>query len=394
MEAFKTSLKGVHPQWVVLMKRLEIIRPAFQAFSDASDAGAIEPPENLVFEAFKYFAPLETGVIVLGQDPYPDDAQGLCFSIGRLEKPKPSLRAVLANLQQHGHARTTYRGSPKKHPPMACGDLRTWALQRVLLLNTALTTQKGKTKAHVAQWKPFTRGLLKGLTRALAENKTPAVCILWGRAAEAFAPDLHPDTRILTWTHPSPQGDNRLPPERKFANHTHFADANAHLADLGRPPVLWDPLRRTVVFTDGACKGNGTPKARASYAVTFVHGPLRGVSIGGMVLPYEYVFADTEHPIKGFVPTCVRAKPSNVRGEFLAGCWALLTLLRARPPGRIELVTDYKGFLQTLEEWLPKRRREGTAAEMKNFDLVQIAEVLLARLRSTFKACTSTPASP
>ena len=69
-------------------------------------------------------------VLILGQDPYHGlgQAEGLAFSVPPGQRPPPSLRNILKELQRDlGLA------------PPSSGSLVAWARQGVLLLNTALT---------------------------------------------------------------------------------------------------------------------------------------------------------------------------------------------------------------------------------------------------------------
>ncbi len=101
------------------------------------------PPGDLVFAALERCPPDRTRVVILGQDPYhtPGKADGLAFSIpdafgGRLD----SLGNIFRELQDDlGAARTRT-------------DLRDWADQGVLLLNTSLTVPAGQPWRTQAVW--------------------------------------------------------------------------------------------------------------------------------------------------------------------------------------------------------------------------------------------------
>lgn len=161
---------------------------------------------------------------------------------------------------------------------------------------------------------------------------------------------------------------------------------------------------RFLVFTDGACSKNGRAGARASFAV------VGAVATAGLVEAATYRLVDARAPELGFVSLADSTNeagcpaPSNNRGELLAIAHALLGLLRlvavappalqrlagaaaAAPPAAAvlpvcELVSDSRISLMTLSDWLPARRRKGTAHQLCNFDLVEIAEALLAALRA------------
>ena len=141
------------------------------------------------------------------------------------------------------------------------------------------------------------------------------------------------------------------------------------------------PETAVCAFTDGACIRNGTPDAEASFALHVVSGPVAGVSARGRVGCRTLAFRVPGDPAAGFAATATPAIPTNNRGEYLAHCWLLLFLLRGGGPGPFEVVTDCNLFIQSMEVWLPARRLAGTAAAMKNFDLLELGEGLLAALR-------------
>lgn len=195
--------------------------------------------------------------------------------------------------------------------------------------------------------------------RALA----PPFVVLWGEHddAAALAPRL---------TH-------------RWASSADFAGINAALQDRGLRPIEWDSDAPTRAFTDGSCPRNGDPAAEAAFAVFVDSGPLKGVQAAGRVAPHEYAFIDEADPLRGFAPvSSTKAIPTNNRGEYLAWCWCLLLLLRGGVRGRVEIVSDCNLFIQTMKTWLPARRIRGSERELKNFDLILIADRLLVMLRA------------
>jgi ribonuclease HI len=147
-----------------------------------------------------------------------------------------------------------------------------------------------------------------------------------------------------------------------------------------------------VAFSDGACRQNGRPGARASFAAVIRHAGAT-IAIRGEVQPALYEFVDAGSPELGVrARPGSAARPSNNRGELLGVIYALLALaaLAAEPSGgpaepsgetATELVCDSKITVETLTRWLPGRLAKGTEGQLKNFDLVDIAWRLLGRLR-------------
>lgn len=381
-------LKGVHPEWVQLFKDrglMPCIQEALDGIKDLSPE-EVSPPPPLIFEAFRYFAPGETRVVIIGQDPYPTGAMGLCFSILSGTPLKQSLVTIMKNLTNHKLAAKPVLGAP------TAGDLRPWAVQGVLLLNAALTTRIGQRRSHYRLWDGFVRGVIRAVSTGGTDGRlppTPTVFMLWGRDAQQFAGSIpNPLVHwVYYWSHPSPLANNRLGVSDRFENAPHFVDANAVLPTRGEKPVCWDPAAPSCVFTDGACTGNGAPAAAAGFGVVFSGGPLSGTRIAGRVAPRAYRLVPGRPAPPGGVsyllepdPDSPETPPTNNRGEYLGMCWALLALLRAGVQGEVEVVSDSRLVIQTLNEWLPARREKGTEKELANYDLVVIADTLYREL--------------
>lgn len=169
--------------------------------------------------------------------------------------------------------------------------------------------------------------------------------------------------------------------EGDLAGVSHFSAANVHALAYDARRVTWVEAP-TVAACDGGCAANGKPKARGGWGMLFTTGPLKGLKASGPVCPYVYQWVDEADPASGFRPDATRAAtPSNNRAEYLGVCFLLLAAVRAKLRGPIDIVADSQLVISTLETWLPCRRGKGTAAALKNFDLVCIAEKLLALAR-------------
>ena len=144
------------------------------------DANTICPPPALFFRALEITPVDAVSVVILGQDPYhsPGLAQGLAFSIpdsivpGSRSFPS-SLRNISKALELEGF------GS------LAHGDLRDWAEQGVLLLNTALSVKQGEAGSHFhLGW----QHCINALIRQLSIAKSDLVWLLWGAHAQSKIP--------------------------------------------------------------------------------------------------------------------------------------------------------------------------------------------------------------
>jgi uracil-DNA glycosylase len=190
-------------------------------------AGATVYP-SAVFHALELTAPCDVRVVIVGQDPYhgPGQAQGLAFSVSAGQRLPPSLRNILSEVQAD-------TGSPSQ----CKGELSSWALQGVLLLNSALTVEGGAAQSHAGRgWEQLTDALLA----KVATQSEPVVFLLWGAAAQRRRPMLERGAhRVLIANHPSPLSARR--PPQPFVGCGHFSQTNELLGRLrpGTPPIRW-----------------------------------------------------------------------------------------------------------------------------------------------------------
>src|SRR5436305_13659153 len=94
----------------------ELKKPYFKELSDFVDAERAEhtvfPPEDDVFNAFKYTPYDAMKVVLLGQDPYHDhnQAHGMCFSVRPGVRPPPSLVNMFKELHDDLDCKVTNNG--------------------------------------------------------------------------------------------------------------------------------------------------------------------------------------------------------------------------------------------------------------------------------------------
>lgn len=195
------------------------------ALEDIWAQGGLYPSRERVFFAMQRVPFDQVQVAVLGQDPYhgPGQADGLAFSVPEGVPSPPSLRNIFREI-----ASDVYEGTP---PPFST-DLKRWADQGVLLLNTTLTVLAGKPGSHRAiGWEALTDDIV----RALSNKRTGLVFMLWGTHAQSKRRLLDPHRHlILEAPHPSP-----LAAYRGFFGCRHFTRANAYLRSKGASGILW-----------------------------------------------------------------------------------------------------------------------------------------------------------
>ena len=181
------------------------------------------PPEADRFAALALTPPEAVKVVILGQDPYHGEGQahGLSFSVPPGVKIPPSLRNFFKEL-----------GHDLGIPPAAHGNLRHWAEQGVLLLNTTLTVRAGAAASHAGQgWERLTDAIV----RVVDAGPEPVVFLLWGAHAQLKAWFVDAARHlVLRSVHPSP-----LSARGGFFGSRPFSQANAFLASHGRVPIDW-----------------------------------------------------------------------------------------------------------------------------------------------------------
>jgi uracil-DNA glycosylase len=204
----------------------EFTKPYFkdlQAFLAEERANfTVYPPQEDVFNAFKYTPYDDVKVLLLGQDPYhgPGQAHGLAFSVRPGVKPPPSL----VNMFRELHAELGC-----KVPNNGC--LVPWAEQGVMLLNAVLTVREGEPNSHKDHgWEQFTDAVI----RALNDRPRGVVFALWGAYAQKKKKLVtNPQHRIVTASHPSPLS------AKKFLGSKPFSAINRALEEVGSGPIDW-----------------------------------------------------------------------------------------------------------------------------------------------------------
>ena len=135
-----------------------------------------------VFNAFYECPKDDLKVVMVGQDPYPQlgVADGIAFSCSNKGTPEKSLQYINTAL---GTNHT---------------DLKCWANQGVLLINTALTVEVNKIGSHYHLWESFIEYLFEGLNRCCPNT----IFVLMGKKAQQLE-TLLPNCVVFKCTHPA-----------------------------------------------------------------------------------------------------------------------------------------------------------------------------------------------
>ena len=194
-----------------------------QKFLKLEERGAsIFPPKTSVFRALDLVNFSEAKVLILGQDPYHGlgQANGLSFSVNKEISIPPSLKNIFLELKNDINI-----------PISTHGDLTSWAAQKILLLNSALTVEEGVPNSHREMgWDKLTDKIISRLSQ-----RGNMIFVLWGQHAQKKYKLINQkQNHILIAPHPSP-----LSAYRGFFGCKHFSMINKILRDSGYSEINW-----------------------------------------------------------------------------------------------------------------------------------------------------------
>jgi len=183
----------------------------------------IFPPQNEIFNAFRYTPYDKVKVVILGQDPYHGErqAQGLSFSVRNEVGRPPSLQNIFKEIESDLEIKISKNNS-----------LIPWAKEGILLLNAVLTVEKDKAASHKDQgWEIFTDAVIQKIN----EKDTPVVFILWGAYARSKKPLItNPLHYVIESPHPSP-----FSAYNGFFGSRPFSKTNDFLEKNNLKPINW-----------------------------------------------------------------------------------------------------------------------------------------------------------
>lgn len=187
------------------------------------EGAVIFPPQSEILKAFELCEFEQVKVVIIGQDPYhgQGEANGLAFSVNDGVKIPPSLRNIFKEIETEFECE-----------PFESGNIKFWAEQGVLLLNTILTVEKDKPLSHQGiGWQAFTSFCVW----KISENHEKVIFMLWGSNANQLTQYIDETKHVvLTSVHPSP-----LSAHKGFFGNNHFKKANKILRKMGKEPIQW-----------------------------------------------------------------------------------------------------------------------------------------------------------
>jgi len=192
------------------------------------------PKGEDIFAAFNATPFADVRVVIIGQDPYhgPGQAHGLSFSVPAGVPVPPSLTNIYQEINDDLSTNVGGATVGGRRLDSSSGDLRGWAQQGVLLLNSVLTVEQSRAGSHQGKgWERFTDAAVA----ALNARREHLVFLLWGAYAQKKGAIVD-ETRhcVLRAPHPSP-----LSAYRGFFGCGHFSAANDYLQAQGQAPIDW-----------------------------------------------------------------------------------------------------------------------------------------------------------
>jgi uracil-DNA glycosylase len=363
MDQIKALLDSLPSDWKEIFFHkdgVELLKVALKGLAEyAPTYEKLCPPLEDVFNAFHQTPYYRTRIVIIGQDPYHTDdiAHGMSFSVNPTKSIPPSLMNIYKCLQKHKLI--------EKMPEHGC--LYNWASQGVLLLNSALTTERGKPGKHAKLWQ-WTDWLIK----YLSDNRVNLMFMLWGKDAKGKQSLIDVNRHyVYTWIHPSPLAQS-VEEELRFINCDNFEFATEMYLELYGQNIDWNPTSDTTIFTDGACTNNGKPNALGGYGVYFQTGPLKGLKI------VSYLPESSHNGVK--------MKQTNNRAEILAAIDGLETYHQHRCIGNITLVVDNQLTRDIANLWIDNWTKYNKIEERKNPDLLYRYKKILDKIRDRQKA--------
>jgi uracil-DNA glycosylase len=178
---------AIHDSWKNLFNKHSI------NIDEIYEIGEVYPPKELVFRVFQMDVK-DIRICLVGQDCYhgPNQANGLSFSVPDGEKIPPSLKNIFKELKLE---------FPERNYNFTTGNLEQWFIrEKIFLLNSSLTVERGKAGSHMKKWEKFTDEVIK----FISEQNDKCVFLLLGNYAKSKQTFIKNKSNIVTEVHPSP----------------------------------------------------------------------------------------------------------------------------------------------------------------------------------------------
>lgn len=185
------------------------------------------PHPNNVFRAFKLCSYKKLKVIFMGQDPYPQKGVATGILFGNKENtPKDKLSPSLEVIKECCINYEIPHGSIEFD-----NTLESWAMQGILMINSALTCKVNEIGSHVMLWRKFIATLLKNLSY----KEKGLIYVLFGKQAQTFEPYIDKEyNHIIKVEHPA-----YFARTNKIMPYSVFTSINKLLKDQYGETIKW-----------------------------------------------------------------------------------------------------------------------------------------------------------
>jgi uracil-DNA glycosylase len=191
---------------------------------EVEDDNRFTPPLRYLMEPFTNCNYNDLKVVFIADSPYNiiNVANGLAFS------HPVSLSKELALKVLHNKISSEVYNE-KRQVSTFNTDLRVWAEQGVLLLNSSFTTTINKSCRHYDLWKPF----ISHMIDMLNDKHQNIVYVLFGKNAQYYNDLIDPDENLLI------ELDNPGDTGYKWDSQDVFNRINQYLRDNGKLEIVW-----------------------------------------------------------------------------------------------------------------------------------------------------------
>lgn len=220
--------------WVSLLKGFfqstDFDRLLDELYLEVSDGKRFTPLLKDVFRAFEECPLKETKVIMISQDPYAfmmdgvNVADGIAFSCSKTGVEQPSIKYIMDAIE-----RTVPKDSRN---PGRDVDLKRWANQGVLTINSALTTQINKVGTHYKIWKSFITYTMDLLNAQREEY----IFVFVGKKSQELEPIIGTRHKKLFVVHPAAAAYKNL---EEWDCSDVFNKINTILTEQNKKTIIW-----------------------------------------------------------------------------------------------------------------------------------------------------------
>lgn len=185
------TLEEYFSDWIKVIDKQELIK----VVNKLKTMTNYTPSLSLIFKAFEVCNYNDLKVVMLFLDPYPQKGVATGIALGNKSETIDSELSVSLNIIKEAAINFEIPHNSIIFDP----TLESWCKQGILMLNTALTTEIGKTGSHTMMW----RGFISKLIRNISEYNSGIIYVLFGEQAKTFKPYIGKNSIILEEKHPS-----------------------------------------------------------------------------------------------------------------------------------------------------------------------------------------------